>query len=54
MRYMNRATGAIIEPPEGAERMCVNHSLYAEEHASGELEAAQKKRASKNSKKEEA
>lgn len=54
MRFINRATGAVIEPPKGVERIYVNRSLYAEENASSELEAAQKKRALKNSKKEEA
>ena len=56
MRYMNRATGAIIEPPEGAEHIYVNHALYeaVPESVNEARKAAVKKRAPKSAEKEEA
>lgn len=53
MRYMNRATGAIIEPPEGAEHIYVNHALY-EAVTESAYKAERKKRAPKSAEKEEA
>lgn len=53
MRFVNRATGAVIEPPEGAERIYMGHSLYEAVPESAH-KAERKKRASKSAEKEEA
>lgn len=55
MRFVNRATGAILEPPEGAERIYMGHSLYeaVPESVNEARKAAVKKRAPKSAEKEE-
>ena len=52
MRFVNRATGAILEPPEGAERIYTGHSLY-EAVPENAHKAERKKRAPKSAEKEE-
>ena len=56
MRFVNRATGAVIEPPEGAERIYTGHLLYevVPESVNEARKAAVKKRAPKSAEKEEA
>lgn len=55
MRFVNRATGAVIEPPEGAERIYTGHLLYevVPESVNEARKAAVKKRAPKSAEKEE-
>ena len=52
MRFVNRATGAILEPPAGGETMYAANSLYVPQREEASV-AAVKKRAPRKSKKED-